>query len=83
MEALGALGGMVKVGSLGQKENVRINYKPEEIYSSKSRWRLVKGTNGIYLSTAGYLSRGRIQNNLIAYGLIAAKPEDSMEHGFL
>ena len=35
----------------------------------------MKGTNGIYLSTAGYLSRRGIQNKLIIYGLITVKPE--------
>ena len=65
-----------------KKENVRVNYKPE-IYSSKLRWRLMKGTNGIYLSTAGYLSRRGIQNKLIIYDLITAKPEDSTKHDFL
>ena len=65
-----------------KKENVRVNYKPE-IYSSKLRWRLMKGTNDIYSGTVGYLSRRGIQNKLIIYGLITAKPEDSTKHGFL
>ena len=65
-----------------KKESVRVNYKPE-IYSSKLRWRLMKGTNGIYSGTVGYLSRRGIQNKLIVYGLITVKPEDSTKHGFL
>ena len=43
----------------------------------------MKGTNGIYSGTVGYLSRRGIQNKLIIYGLITAKPEDSTKHGFL
>ena len=35
----------------------------------------MKGTNGIYSGTLGYLSRMGIQNKLIIYGLITAKPE--------
>jgi len=66
-----------------KRKNVRVNYKPEEIYSSKLRWRLMKGTNGIYSGTVGYLSRRGIQNKLIIYGLITAKPEDSTKHGSL
>lgn len=66
-----------------KRKNVRVNYKPDEISSSKLRWRLMKGTNGIYLSTSGYLSRRGIQNKMIIYGLITAKPEDSTKHGFL
>ena len=65
-----------------KKENVRVNYKPE-IYSSKLRWRLMKGTNDIYSGTVGYLSRRGIQNKLIIYGLITVKPEESTKHGFL
>ena len=43
----------------------------------------MKGTNDIYSDTVGYLSRRGIQNKLIIYGLITAKPEDSTKHGFL
>ena len=43
----------------------------------------MKGTNGIYLSTAGYLSRRGIKSNLIVYGLITAEPENFMAHNFL
>ena len=43
----------------------------------------MKGTNGIYSGTVGYLSRKGIQNKLIIYGLITAKPEDSTKHGSL
>ena len=43
----------------------------------------MKGTNGIYSSTVGYLSRRGVQNKLIIYGFITAKPEDSTKHGFL
>ena len=43
----------------------------------------MKGTNGIYSGTVGYLSRRGIQNKLIIYGLIASKPEGSTKHGFL
>ena len=42
----------------------------------------MEGTNGIYLSATGYLSRRGIQNKLIIYGLITAKPEDSTARGF-
>ena len=31
------------------KGNVRFNYKPEEIYSSMVKWRLMERTNDIYL----------------------------------
>ena len=64
-----------------KRKNVRVNYKLE-IYSSKLRWRLMKGTNGIYSGTVGYLSRRGIQIKLVIYGLTAVKPEDSMKHGF-
>lgn len=43
----------------------------------------MKGTNGIYLSTAGYLSRRGVQNKLIIYGLIIAEPKDLTKHGSL
>ena len=35
----------------------------------------MKGTNDIYSGTVGYLSHRGIQNKLIIYGLITAKPE--------
>ena len=66
-----------------KRKNVRVNYKPEEIYSSKLRWRLMKGTNDIHSGTVGYLSRRGIQNKLVIYGFATVKPEDSTEHGSL
>ena len=65
-----------------EEKSVRVNYKPE-IYSSKLRWRLMKGTNDIYSGTVGYLSRRGIQIKLVIYGLTTVKPEDSTKHGFL
>ena len=66
-----------------KRKNVRVNYKPEDIYSSKLRWRLMKGTNDIYSGIVGYLSHRGIQSKLVIYGLTTVKPEDSTKHGFL
>ena len=43
----------------------------------------MKGTNGIYSGTVGYLSRRGIQIKLVIYGLTTAVPENFMAHGFL
>ena len=65
------------------KGNVQFNYKPEEIYRSMLKWRLMEGTNDIYLGAAGYSSRRGIKSNLIVYGLITAEPDNFMAHNFL
>ena len=77
MGALGALGGIVKDGSLCQKKISGSNLSQRKISVQYSRWCLMKGPNDIWLILSGYLSRRGYYKQFKLFNSIMSKPEIS------